>query len=169
MDNEQSQEVSCRVPKTTAKKVRRAEVMSEMQARLLGDIERALDVRKMTKTALAAAGGPTQQVIDRWAHGASPTLRTLEKLAAALSSELIVAIPGVSDPPATVLEYLEDRHMSDDAMEIADLLTRMDDAERKYVLGYLRGRMENSRRPSEPVAERKPGRARSSANSGPTT
>lgn len=90
-------------PKQIAKKVKRAGVMSELHSRLLGDVHRYMDQHDISKTALEKdRGGPSQQVLNKWEHGASPTLKTLEKLAAALSSELIVAIPNVSDPRASM-------------------------------------------------------------------
>lgn len=90
------------VPRKSAKKVKRAEVMSELQARLLGDLQRYMKQKGITKTSLEADGGPSQQVLNKMEHGSSPQLRTLEKLAVALNTELIVAIPGVSDPHGVV-------------------------------------------------------------------
>lgn len=153
--------------KKTAPKVRRSETMSSLHSRLLGDVERALKDRGLTKVALQKAGGPSQQVLNKWDHGASPTVRTLESLAEALDSELIVAIPGVSDPPATVEEYLGGSGMTDHDLELARLIDGMDEGERRELLGYLRGRAAS--RPLAPGAGQRPDRDRSNASSGPTT
>lgn len=159
--------VSTVAAKKEAPKVRRSEVMSPLHSRLLGDVERALKDRNLTKVALQKAGGPSQQVLSKWEHGSSPTLRTLESLSEALESELIVAIPGVSDPPATVEAYLGGNGMSEHDLELARLIDGMDEGERRELLGYLRGRAAS--RPLAPGAGQRPDRDRSSASSGPTT
>lgn len=155
------------VPKRAPAKVRRSEVMSPLQARLLGDIERALAERKVTKTQLEKAGGPSQQVLEKWSHGTSPTLRKIELLAAALNTEVILVIPGVSDLPDSLAEHIGGHGMTEHDLELARLIERMDEGERRELLGYLKGRAAN--RPLEPVAEQGPGRGRSSASSGQTT
>lgn len=155
------------VAKSVTKKVRRSDVMSPLQSRLLGDIERALVERKITKTELAKAGGPSQQVLEKWSRGTSPTLRKLEGLAEALSTEVILVIPGVSDPPASISEHIGGHAMTEHDQELARLIERMDDGERRELLGYLKGKAMN--RPLDPVVERGPGRGRSSVSSGQTT
>lgn len=145
--------------------VRRSEEMSPLQARLLGDIERYLTKHKL-KTKLSLLGGPTQQAMSKWAHGGGPTLRSLEALAEAVKSEVLLAIPGVSDPPASVEEYLEGG-MSDHDLELARFIDGMDEGERRELLGYLRGRA--AARPTSAGAGLKPDRDRSSASSGQAT
>lgn len=150
-----------------APKVRRSEAMSPLHSRLLGDLERTLKDRKLTKVALEKAGGPSQQVLNKWEHGTSPTLRTLETLAEALNSELIVAIPDVSDPPASVAEYLGGHDMSEHDAELGRLIGEMDEGDKRELLGYLRGKAAS--RPLAPGAGQRPDRPRSNASSGPTT
>lgn len=147
-------------------KVRRSEEMSPLQARLLGDIERYLNKHKL-KTKLAARGGPTQQAMSKWAHGGGPTLKSLESLAKAVESEVLLAIPGVSDPPASIEEYLGGDRMSDHDLELARLIDEMDEGARRELLGYLRGRA--AVRPISAGAGLRPDRDRSNASSGQAT
>lgn len=150
-------DLACEMPKssaaTHAKKlptVKRAEVMSPLQSRLLGDIERAVKAIDGGKTELQRRGGPSQQVLEKWARGGGMTLRMLEKLADALNTEVVLIIPGVSDPPSSFTDRIGDLMKPHD-QELARMIDRMDDGERRELLGYLKGKA--SSRPHEPDAD----------------
>ena len=133
-----------------ARKVRRAEVMSELQSRLISDIEKNL--KGVSPAVLKAAGIPTQQGRNKWAHGSSPRLSSLEAVAEFRRTEVLLAIPGVSDPAGSLEEYFGGHAMNAHDRELARLIDAMDEGERRELLGYLKGTL-GRRRPQDPDAE----------------
>lgn len=87
-------------------------------------------------------GGASQAKLDKWLAGASPTLKSLEKLATAFNRVIDVAFVDVSERSATTSSSEHDpgdQMPSDEAMKLARMIDDLEPLERARVVGMVQG------------------------------
>lgn len=124
--------------------------MSSLQKDLLGQIVRAIGERNIGEVFDGEHGRPTHQAWNKWQHGASPTLTSLEAVAEQLHRRLVVLM---SDGSATAEASTGGAEVSPQVQRLLEEMDALEPLQRERLIGRIEGMLSEIRSlPSEPAA-----------------